>query len=610
MSLSYVPLQPVLLQDPITDVQAVDKYAILQGGNKISSKAFTSTSISSSSINFSCPPPSSNIITSRSVKFTLPVRLTLTGALITNNGAFTPSSTLINANKDAPRAFALSSMIDTINVKLNNDSVSIPMSDVIHPLQHYNTCTRLKEREYSTDLTYCDQSFNYLDLDGTNKNPLGVDGNCLEGTVRPRGGFPFNIVSNPSVTPATGAGTAATAVVDMVLTEDLFLSPFFWGDSQDNVQGFYNITNMDFYFTFLAQAAFRLWSHCNQVQLSGANVVNSVISSASVQFNGFSSPAFSYSTNSPLLQFDYISPNLLTHEKLGPNIPVTYPFFDIQRYPTDFPAITYSQGPVTISSNNIQLSCIPRRIYIFARPTNQTLQSRCDLTDCYLAIKNVSIQWANNSVLLASATQQQLYYINVRNGSDQSWASWSGEGVYDSGWTSKYGGQGSILCLSMGQDVQLDADECPGKNGQYQLQVNCTFQNMNSRGDWNAIPMTMYLVVVNEGTFTVTAQGSCVHNIGVVSAADILDAQSRPGINYREVQRLNGGDFLSGLRSFASKVNDFLKQTKILSTVGKAVGSVVPGVGVAANVAEKLGYGGVAIQGGKKLTKKQLQSRL
>lgn len=611
MSLSYVPLKPILLENPITKVDDVHSYAVLQGGNNVSFKTFTSTSISASSINFSCPPPSNNVICNRSVKFTLPVRVTLSGLLTTNNAGFVPATSLLNPGKDAPRFFPLSSILDNIQAKINGNAVQVQMNDVIQPLQHYNTCTKLKTHEYSSTCSMADQSFNYNDLYGTNKNPLATDGTMIEGTVQPRGAFPFTIVSNPAVVPSL-VGTPATAVVDILLNEDLFLSPFFWGSLRHNNQGFYNVTQMDFFFTFLSNA-FRLWSHNPVAVTSGANVITSSISSATMIFNSFAAPAFSYAQNYPTLEFEYITPNLLTPEKLSPTRPITYPYFEILRYPTDFPAVTYAQGQVQVSSNNIQLPCIPRRMYIFARPSNIVLQNRCDITDCYLALKQMSIQWANQSVLLSSASQRQLYYMNVKNGSDQSWASWSGLGVNNTGWTGQYGGQGSIMCLEFGSDIQLNVDEAPGKLGQFQLQVNATFQNMNSSGAWDSLPMAMYIVVVHEGTFTIPAMGSATHNIGVISGQDILDAQQQPGISYNSVQRLNGGDFLSGLRSFATKVNEFLKKTKLLSTIGKQVGKVVPGVGIAAEIADKLGYGmsaGVAIQGGKKLTKAQLKSRL
>ena len=628
MSLSFTKLTPIAVEDPVTQVNDIAGYAVLAGGSKVSFKAYTSTSIAASSIQFSCPPPAGNIIVDRSIHFTLPIRLTFTGNITTTSASYTPSTSLLNAGLDAPRAFPISGSLETLQSNINSDSVSIAMSDIIHALTRYNIDSKLRTKDYTGTPCYPDQSFNYQDLIGNNRNPLGSYGNSVDGSAIPRGGFPFTIVSNAAVTPSVG-GTSATAVVDMVCTEPLFLSPYFFGCSCENSQGFYNVNSNDYNFSFLAQSGFRMWSHCPLVSTSGALQVMSNITGITVQFNGFSSPAFTYPQSFPQMQFKYITPNILTKQQLGPTKPVTYSYFLCQRYPTDIGTIAYGVPPTQFSSNNLQLNSIPRRIYFYARPSNNALQTRCDLTDCYLALSNVSVQWANQNTLLSSATQYQLYQINVKNHSSQDWMSWSGQGLNNGAFppnvlASQYGGVGSVMCLEFSTDLQVDGDEAPGLSGQYQLQISANFQNMNSSGLWNNVPFTMYIVVVSEGTFTITGVGSAQHQEAVLSKMDILEATKMPGINYRSVERVNGGDFLSSLRDFGNKVNNFLKESKILSTIGSVL--PIPGASIAANVARNLGYGGnddadgdddgagcdggVAVTGGRRLTKNQLRRLL
>lgn len=612
MSLSYQRLNPVKVVDPITDVQSVRDYAILQGGNKVSWKAYTSTSISQSSIQFSCPPPSGNVIVDRKQYITLPVRLTFTGIIQTTNAGFVPPTSLLNAAFDAPRAYPFSGALDTLQVSINNDSVSINMSDVIHPLTHYNTDNRLKTREYSLTPTYPDQSFNYSDLFGATRSPLAFYADGLDGVPNQRGSFPYKIVSNPTVVPSTG-GTQVTAVVDMVICEPLFLSPFYWGCNDS--QGFYNVNAMDFNLTFLNNGGFRMWSHNDiiPVQTGGGNSVFSHISNISMQFNSFSSPAFGYAQTQPQMLFKYITPNLLT-KGLGPNIPISYPYFDLLRFPTDIGTLSVADGIKTFQSNNIQLNQIPRRMYILARPSNSALYSSANLTDTYLPVSNVSIQWANQNTILSTATQQQLYLLNAKNGSDMTWGQFSGLGVNNAVYSPDptaipYGTTGSPLCLEFGTDIQLEPNECPGKQGQYMIQVQASFQNLNLTGAWDNIPMTFYLIMCMEGTFTITGLGSAVHQLGVVSEMDILDAQSKPGISYRDVRDINGGDFFSGLKNFGSNLLGILKESKLLSNLAP----LVPLVGPALQQSVKnLGYGcdgGVAV-GGKRITKAQMRKAL
>jgi len=52
-----------------------------------------------------------------------------------------------------------------------------------------------------------------------------------------------------------------------------------------------------------------------------------------------------------------------------------------------------------------------------------------------------------------------------------------------------------------------------------------------------------------------------------------------------------GAGFWDGLKKFAGKANDFLKQTKIISKAAEALSTRIPQAGVIAETAKKLGYG-------------------
>jgi hypothetical protein len=482
--------------------------------------------VSNSSIQFSCPPPSGGIIVDRKVYITLPIRLTLTGVAPVGQP-------LIQPNRDAPRAYPISSSIDTLQVSINNQSVSVNMSDIIQALLHYNTDEDLSNAEYSMTPNLLDQSQSYNDLFGTSRNPLSSYGDSNDKSMQARGAFPFRIVSNPLFVSGT-----VTAVVDMVVTEPIFLSPFYFGES--NGAGFYNVNTMDFNFTFLGAAGNRMWSHNN----AGGVSINSIQSS----FNGFT-PAFSYPSNQPLLLFNYITPNETS--VIPYNMPITYPYFDIQRYPTDFQNSMAAGSIQTISSNNIQLNSIPRRMYVYVRERNQDLYNTSHNPDTYFSIENISIQFQNKNGLLASASKHQLYEMSVKNHCDLSWNQWSGGPVFPTGsFASQFGTVGSILCVEFATDIGLDSLEAPGKLGQYMLQLNVNAQNIANR----SIQPTLYVVVVSEGTFTIEGLGRASTNIGVISSEDILMAQQKPGINYADIESVNGGNFLSGLANFGKNI--------------------------------------------------------
>jgi hypothetical protein len=437
-----------------------------------------------------------------------------------------------------------------------------------------------------------------------------------------RGAFPYTIVSN----------TATSAVVDMVVTEPLFLSPFYWGHA--NGSGFYNVNTMDFNITFLSQAGNRIWSH--DAVSSG---VPTTITSVSAQFGNFTGAPFSYAglTTQPLMLFTYITPN--ETQILPYNMPITYPYFDVQRFPTD--GSSTDPGVITsISSNNIQLNSIPRRMYLYIRERNQDLYSTPNNPDTYFSIENISLQFQNKNGLLASASKQQLYEMSVKNHCNMNWTQWSGgptnapPPLIGPPVSVQYGTIGSIICIEFATDIGLDSIEAPGKLGQYMLQVNVTkCINVSNR----TIVPTLYIVIVSEGSFTIEGLGKASTNIGVISSQDILDARQSPFMNYRDVEDINGGNFFSGLKDFGQKLlpilrrgNEILRQSQAVSKglsliphpyaqigsqVAKAVGYgegegvLVGGCGYCGTHQCMCGSGGVVL-GGKRLSRAALKKRL
>lgn len=576
MSLSYQPLNPVLVRDPISQVDSSRDYAILKGGNQVTWKQYTTTSISNSSITWSCPPPSGNVFVDRKQYVLMPVRLVFTGTGVLLNNLLTPGN-------DAPRAFPISGNLETLQAAVNGQSFSIFISDMVHALTHYDTDIKLHNKDYSMTPTYYDQTQLYANLaSGNVRNPLGGYQNGLDHCPMQRGAFPFTIVSN----------TPTSAVVDMVVAEPLFLSPFFWGCG--NAAGFYNVTTMDFNLTFLSNAN-RWWSH-NQLVTSNA------ITNIQAVFSNFTSvfaTPFSYAQSQPLMLFKYITPD--ETQVLSPNMPITYPYYDVQRYPLDFPSPVPPSTSIApsslglISSNNLQLNSIPSRMFIYARTRNQDLYAvgtGCTLTDTYLALENINITFANYTGLLSSASKYQLYQISAKNGCGLNWTQWSGEEENDpSNWTTpvaQYGTIGAVMAIEFATDLGLPSDMCPGLQGQFQLQVTAQFRNTSNVN----INATLYIIIVSEGSFTIPGLNSATRQLGVITKSDILNAKSKPGVTYDEIKQSQyggEGNFLTSLKDFGSKIHDFLKTSKAISSIASAIPHPISQT--VGTIARNLGYG-------------------
>lgn len=658
MSLSYQPLEPVLVKDPRVIVDNKRVYAILKCGKQTNYKRWSTNSISTSNINFSTPPPSSGIIVDRKITLTLPMRLIITMRVPASDQA--AQAPPLEDGYFAPRAFPIHSMLNTIQLTINNCSITQNIGDIIHALLRFNTYNELLAMDYSTTPTALDTYSAYESGSGTNNNVLGLYADKAFLTVQPRGAFAFyRVVENNAVAALPAAAAFTNVVVDMVCTEQLMMSPLYWGAS--NASGFTNVVSMDWVFNFYNQAANRAFSFARSNVLGNPADENDAIirvSSAAVKFNEFSAdglPAFSFDVNAPTLNITYISPD--GPYAVAPTTPITYPFFTIDKFTRISEPIAirrdetgvYTQIPTNpeITSNNIQLSSIPRRVYIYVRPSNQDLLSNPSLTDCYYIIKSINIQFGNKTGLFAEADQVKLYEISRKNHCSMSWTEWSGGPVYDeypAVFTSGditlpelIGTVGSIFCFEFASDLGVEPSEAPGLGqGSYNLQVRVQIANPNLQMEasldpdppllpiagnfsWNTVKPELYIVPVYEGSFTITGLGSAMTQTAVISYNDIATAQQSPMYNYKDVQEVNGGNFMSGIKSLVPKlqaVNKFLKDNKVISKAAD-VASYIPGfVGDAArdvsSIANKFGYGydGGVVLGGAKMSKAQLQNRL
>jgi len=605
MSLNLNPLKVVEVRDPRTVIREKE-YAILKGGaaGGVSWKAYTTTSVSNTSIQFSTPPPNFKVWIDRKQYFLLPVRIRLTASVPNLNP-------LLRPGYDALRAFPITNSISTLAVSINNTSVSMNMSDIIQGLLRFNTGQYLKEHEYSMTPSALDMSQEYNDLLGSIRNPLGQYGDSNQDSVTNRGGFAnYTIVSN----------TASEAIIDVLLCEPIFLSPFYFGCG--NATAFIGVQDMSWNFTFVNNPAFKMVSH----NPSGA-LAPGAINGGSVEFNNFTGVPFSYGGIVPTLLFNYITPQSL---QSIPSV-MTYSYFDVARYFSDFSAIA-PNGTAQLTSNTIVLQSIPRRIYIWARSNNSELNNDCTRTDTFLALQKLNplqVSWNNYNGTFTGASSWDLYKMSVKNHLNLSYDEWSGGPVYINGsFSTRAGTVGGPICIEMGTDIGLSDTECPGMLGQYSLQVTLNVVNVNQT---RSITPTLVICVVSEGTFTILDNRS-VSQIGVVSAQDVLDAKQHLSdyVDYELIQEVNGGqgNFFSGIKAFGTKLFDVIKRgakkayqigkkvAPYLNTALKIAGPILAGLGededeggVLVGDQERYHYGGMPV-GGKMMSRSKLKNRL
>lgn len=514
MSLALNKIDVLGVNVPVLDIDKKPEYAIIHSGNYVQYKQYQSTSFSPDSFQFSAPPPSEKILVDRKVLLKTPVLISVTGT-VTSNGGFA-----WNPEFDALRSYPLSTNLQTVQATINNSTATIQMSDVIQPLLRYHNPEAMREVEYSLTPAQLDNCQNYEDVANSVRSPLGLytDGD----DITHRGAFPYTIVSNPAG--ATAGVSSVTAVISATLSEYIYLSPFYFGFG--DAKGFYGVRTMDFNFTWNANKS-RFISHANDATGSA------VITNVSVTFG------------QPSLLFQYITPPLTMPRPVS----ISYPYYVVNRFPSG-PTTIASGAVTTISSNNIQLNSIPRRMYIFARQQNndQTVNS----TDAYAEIQNISIQFENYSGLLASASEQDLYNISKCNGLNMSWLDWTGGPTQALAGTtaSHFGTIGSVLCICPGKDIGLPDNLSSGVVGQFMFQYNITVRNPNVGTNAKSINYMLYLITVDEGIWTIENGQSIAQGQGVISQMDVLNAKSKPWVSYDDVAYAQGsGRFFTNMKN-------------------------------------------------------------
>jgi hypothetical protein len=210
-----------------------------------------------------------------------------------------------------------------------------------------------------------------------------------------------------------------------------------------------------------------------------------------------------------------------------------------------------------LTSNNIQLQSIPERLIVFVRRIKDSTLSCCD-TDSYLTIKEIRVNFNNQSGLLATFNQQQLYDSTICTGGvrNLTWEEFSGvtlsvgggstallsNGARYCAWPySQFSGvgaaelsnqpstglrlvptTGSIVSLRFGTDIQIPEEFYSVSSiGQFNLSVNVSVANL-TKDSWNNYELVV--LVENPGVM-IFDRGSSSTFIGLNAKDAVLQVK-------------------------------------------------------------------------------------
>ncbi len=580
MSLNFQPLHLVPTVDQRIDVQKLQKllYGVESCGTTNTYQEFPITNASASNLSINaCNPPDKNTFTSRRAYLKVVFRLTFTGksgalnaCLIQAKGMKGSQSFggVNNSYYDAPRAYALSNSLNTVQITTNGQPVVTNLNQYNRALSRYYNDVKCQDIYRSYEPSMLDQFLTYDALDNSGlyfqaRNPLGEYGDTLVET--PRGSYWGAVITRNDHTNTQGD----IAIVDLTLYAPIMMSP--WGFScHDDLPSFLGLSNVSFLATLGGRGSGQfggllqsLWSHNPASPATFSSAVVSVISSA-VYFQYFTPPldlqipeSLTYQYTEPL----YISNNTFASQGAG-----------VQ---------------ATLQFQATTLDSVPSLMYVWV--AKQDTDVDWTDTDTYFSIEQINVSFMNVVGILSTASSIDLYNISTRNGCNMNYTQFSNK-------------CGSVLALRFGEDITMPTLTAAGSAGSYNFSMKITCTNNYSV---SVIPQISCLFV-HTGTFTIE-KGRVVKSIGVLTQQDVLNTKNSPEAKMpRNPQHadnalggISWGDITSWFKKAGRSVIDFGK--KVIPIVAPEFTPVIQGADI---LAQRLGFGNM--KGGKKMSNAQM----
>jgi hypothetical protein len=583
----------VLVKDScIGDITSDIDFAVMSGASQTTYQRFPSTSSSNSAVIFNVQVPSENVVIGRDILCSTALQFTFRINSPPANQAVGTAAAVYGQNFSL-QAFPLNSLFSTATCQINNTTVSINTQDVLPAILRMNNSRELYRYNSMTPSLPDQAYFKYSDATGATNNPLAPYNTAsFDLDQVPRGAFPATIqvghynattnvyidaspyssAPNDGATPPVYQGEYWVVNVKTIVTEPLFLSPWIWGNPEFNAQGLLGINNMAFTLTVdssckrLAsvalpanntQGAFTMGSNGatadNGLVALGVSAIAGVQASNSNGFTytssvaGVSSVGINIPPTAPVLLFKFLStqPSDLIQTK---NI---VPYHDYPRYLSSQAnsSALAAGASTTLTSNNLQINQIPDLFLITIRKAMSTQTALDSMSQ--LVINNISINLNNQSGLLSSASQYDLWRLSERNGSTQSFNEFCGQQTkLASGSTpALIPTTGAILVLNPAYDLSLPDYITCGSLGNYNFQFNVNVTNQSAATINN---VEICVVCVNSGIFT-TQQGVSAVYTGILTKEMVLGAKSgqqASAMTSCEVARMVGGKKMMPLTAF------------------------------------------------------------
>lgn len=611
-----------LLLDERVNVDSSDCYVIEKPASYVRYYQDVSSNVSNSSIHFSIVPPSAGVCVSKRILVEMDAILRLNVSNGTGgNARFHPTSdiggvTHYNAGITALRSFPLHSILESISMTLNQTTITMNPSEIIHALGRTGfTKEWMDDQPAPTQPdTTCDYTLPYSaagavfgSTDARNPfNAMTANGaQACRGAWRP---LPIVTAQLDNWNPEIADGAAGDVYYRFRWTEALMLSPLLFKRLWQEQPAFSGLTNIDI--TLNLGDLSRMFCLALPTDWTLNSAAASIDGTTITTPGGGVGPA----RQAPQAHLCYLTPSVIQELPRVRH----FPYYEVNRYPSP------ASGPVAAfasnahSLNNIQLSSVPKRVLVFLK--RQRRDETIETSDVFARIDGIRVNFNNKNALLGSANAYDLWRMSRRNGLNATWSEYN-----------EYLLSGGPVVIDFGRDISLDADEAVGSFGQFQLQLDVEYTNTCEQ----TVTFEPYLVVISEGVFTVQDTSTFL-SVGSVLPRNILNAESLSALDrlsLADVYDYNGGSFWgsvkriakkawSGLKKGARYLSEHPEMIKKAADIGrKYLPEPFSGaIGVAENVATRLapmmhgkglqsGRGGY-VTGGRQMRRASLRSRM
>lgn len=589
MSLSASPIDVTKVYDPRIDVFKEREFVITKGANKIAYTPYRSATTGTSAMSFNVVPSSRNTFVDRKMYIETSISLIFSYDF---NAAPDAGYRFVVPNYDAPRSFPLNRAIATSSAQIGNGAANMQTSEVIDALLRCMPTDELKDYNSGCP-TALDESQTYDCY--TNASGLNVLGNVTQPLLE-NGEFArgvFNVTVSDMIKPVGDGAGKYQQVVNFKVYEPVLLSPFVW--QKMNHSGFIGVQSIGLTLNFANNLTPLVWSGTLKKNGAAGPIITPDVA---VNF----APATVSGRNISIGQSDAqlwvgtYSPSTLME------IPkqVTYNYYQVEAFPTTgYSALAYG-GKTTITSNNIQLKVIPSMVIAGVRRTKAS--QKWYHPDCYYGINKASVNFGNGTGILSTASQFNLFQISRKNGLNSTFNQWLGKYGNFNTPAGKVGneipsGTGGLLVMKPNEDWGLADGEASGMSGAYNFQVALDIECIDPSQTDATTQYELIVIIVSEGQWTIDVQGSgnVSTQIGILSEADVLKAETKPWLNYENMNGLVGGDFLGNLRNWGERASSMVHA---VADLAPKASSALKSVGLGRGAGYGAGLIGSGVSGG------------